>query len=76
MSDVTVSEQTVPPQNTPSKPVLKKRKRSLERFMLLMIAVFFGGVILLTVLPEGPAKGFALAVYTPLVYWLILRYGL
>ncbi len=44
--------------------------------MLLMIAVFFGGVILLTVLPEGPAKGFALAVYTPLVYWLILRYGL
>jgi hypothetical protein len=56
-----------------SAPAPKGKKLSQERIMVMLSVVFFGGVLLFTITPEGPIRGLLTGFYSLGVMWWMLK---
>lgn len=62
------------PENIKQKPV--KRKHVQEKFMIMLTAIFFLGVVVYMVAPsEGGLRAASMATYTCFVMFVIFKWG-
>ena len=75
------STSVVSPQETvteiKAKTKTKRTGLSQERFMIMFTLFFIAGVLLLVLLPEeDPRRGWAMGIYSIVVFWAMFRFGL
>ncbi len=64
--------------STPSQtPPTRKRKMSQEKFMLVLTALFTGGVLLFTIFPEDtPLRPVLMPLFLGLLTWAIYKWAI
>ncbi|MEB3286528.1 MAG: hypothetical protein VKJ04_03385 [Vampirovibrionales bacterium] len=63
-----------PPVQNAAPETPKKKKYSQERSMLLLTLVFIGGVVALTLIPEGhPLRPFFMPIFIIILAWAIFK---
>lgn len=69
-------EKTTPQPSVASRPAVPRKKRTQEKVMAILTLFFIGGVVLYSVLPEGPVRGSSIGAFSLLMTYMLYRLGI